>query len=144
MNNEDKDNRPGALDVSIGLLARDGRLLITRRFAHVPLGGLWELPGGKQLPGETAAQCLVREMYEELAIVVEPLAAWTPLEHAYPSGIIRLHPFVCRLLSGQPAPLAAAEMAWIAAGQLADYRFPPATQSLLPEIARWLNCRQSY
>ena len=37
-----------SIDVSAGLVFRDGKLLITQRHAGAHLGGLWEFPGGKR------------------------------------------------------------------------------------------------
>src|SRR5438105_5551297 len=56
------------IDVAAGLVFRDGKLLITRRFDDAHLGGLWEFPGGKREPEETFEACLARELREELAI----------------------------------------------------------------------------
>jgi 8-oxo-dGTP diphosphatase len=44
--------------------------LVARRGPGGSQAGKWEFPGGKQEPGETAEQTLVREFAEELAVPV--------------------------------------------------------------------------
>jgi len=56
----------GEIDVVAAVIERDGRILIARRPAASHLGGLWEFPGGKRHPGESAEAALVREIREEL------------------------------------------------------------------------------
>lgn len=70
------DADPFRLPVSIKAALRDegGRvcLLLNER-------DQWELPGGRLEPGESPAECLVRELREELGLEVRPgriLAAW--------------------------------------------------------------------
>ena len=58
------------IEVAIGLVWKEGRLLIARRPEGVHLGGLWEFPGGKIEPGETPELCIRREMREELGIEI--------------------------------------------------------------------------
>ena len=48
----------------------DGRVLIAQRPAGKPMAGLWEFPGGKIETGEQPEQSLIRELKEELGIVV--------------------------------------------------------------------------
>ncbi len=58
------------IDVSIGILLRDGQILICQRRSQDAFGELWEFPGGKCEPGESPAACLTRELLEELAVRV--------------------------------------------------------------------------
>ena len=59
------------IDVAIAVVVEGGRVLICQRKEKDTFGGFWEFPGGKCEAGESLEQCLVREMREELAIVVE-------------------------------------------------------------------------
>ena len=58
------------IEVAAGLIFRKRKLLITQRRANDHLGGLWEFPGGKFEIGETAEQCLHREIKEELGVAL--------------------------------------------------------------------------
>jgi 8-oxo-dGTP diphosphatase len=52
---------------------RDGRVLIVRR-ARPPAHGLYTLPGGGVELGETLEEAVVREVREETALKIEPVA----------------------------------------------------------------------
>ena len=52
---------------------RDGRVLIVRR-ARPPAHGLYTLPGGGVEVGETLEQAVIREIREETALEIEPVA----------------------------------------------------------------------
>lgn len=123
------------IDVSAGLIFRDGNLLITQRHANDHLGGLWEFPGGKREPGESFEQCLVRELEEELGIRVEVGAELEDLTHAYPEKRVRLKFFKCRLLSGEPRPLGCSQLRWVAPAELERFDFPEADARLLLRLA---------
>jgi ADP-ribose pyrophosphatase YjhB (NUDIX family) len=60
------------LAVSAAII-RDGRILLARR-ARGPAIGIWTLPGGVVEAGETLIEALKREVAEETALAVEPVA----------------------------------------------------------------------
>src|SRR5882724_7961554 len=74
------------LVVACALVDVDKRVLIAQRPEGKPLAGLWEFPGGKVEPGERPEQTLIRELEEELGIVVKEacLAPLTFASHSYP------------------------------------------------------------
>jgi 8-oxo-dGTP diphosphatase len=50
---------------------QNGKILVTQRSAQMRLPLKWEFPGGKVEAYESAAQCILREIAEELGLEVE-------------------------------------------------------------------------
>lgn len=119
------------LEVAAGLVFRDGKLLITQRYEDAHLGGLWEFPGGKRECTETFAQCLGRELREELGIEVEVGERIQAIEHEYPEKRVLLEFFRCRWLANEPQALGCPAFAWVTRDELANYEFPAADAKLL-------------
>jgi mutator protein MutT len=122
------------INVAIGLVWRDGRLLIARRPVGVHLAGLWEFPGGKMEPDETPEACILRELREEVHVEAEVTSRREVIEFTYPERTVRLHPIDCRWLAGEPHPEGCEEPRWVAPAELAGYVFPPANASLLAAL----------
>ena len=122
------------IGVSAGLVFRHGLLLITRRRPDAHLGGLWEFPGGKQDPGESAEDCLKRELLEELGIEVEIKDLIETIDHEYPEKAVRLKFFRCLWVANEPKALGCEDFAWIGREQLASYSFPAADAQLLQKL----------
>jgi mutator protein MutT len=122
------------VDVSAGLVFRDGKLLITQRHTGAHLGGLWEFPGGKREADETFESCLVRELREELGIEVTVGELIETVEHEYPEKRVRLKFFRCTWRANEPQALGCPAFAWITREQLAAYVFPAADAHLLERL----------
>lgn len=121
-------------DVTAAVLRRPGRpdqFLIAQRPPEGMLGGLWEFPGGKLHAGETLAECLRREMEEELAVEVAVGDLVTVVKHAYTHFRITLHAFECTLLAGQPQPIGVADWRWVALEDLPAYAFAVTDQKII-------------
>ena len=88
------------VEVAIGLIFHQGRILITQRLADAHLPHLWEFPGGKKMSKESFEECLTRELLEELKIqvIIEKKKFLT--KHEYPEKIVHLIFFWCRYLNG--------------------------------------------
>jgi 8-oxo-dGTP diphosphatase len=54
--------------VAVGIIVNNGKVLLCQRKKSDHYGLKWEFPGGKFEPGESAEQCLRRELAEELGI----------------------------------------------------------------------------
>ena len=123
------------VEVSAGLIFREGKLLIAQRHHNAHLGGLWEFPGGKRRSDESFEQCLRRELEEELGIVVEVQDLLETVTHEYPEKTVHLKFFRCAWLCNEPQKLGCRDFAWINFDQLADYAFPAADTRLLEKLS---------
>jgi 8-oxo-dGTP diphosphatase len=124
------------LVAACALVDPDGRVLIAQRPAGRAMAGLWEFPGGKIEAGERPEQTLIRELKEELGIVVtEPcLAPLTFASHAYPDFHLLMPLFVCRRWEGTPTPLETQSLRWVRPNQLRDIPMPPADLPLISHL----------
>jgi mutator protein MutT len=126
------------IDVAIGIVCRDDKVLICRRRQGDRFAGHWEFPGGKVEAGETIPQCLARELREELDIEVEPLATLPTIEHDYPDIHVRLHPLICSHTAGEIKLLGCEEAIWVNSDALRNYQFPSANAGLIDTIVQRL------
>jgi mutator protein MutT len=122
------------IDVAAGLVFRDGKLLITQRYAKAHLGGLWEFPGGKREPDETFEECLARELREELGIEVVVGELVESLTHNYPEKTVHLQFYRCQWRQHEPQPLGCPTFEWVTATELKNYGFPAADARLLKKL----------
>lgn len=60
--------------VAVGILKKDGKVLVCQRKKGGRYELKWEFPGGKVEPGETVLDCLNRELREELSIEMQAIA----------------------------------------------------------------------
>ena len=122
--------------VAAALTVRQGRFLICRRPMHKARGGLWEFPGGKLEPGESAAEALIRECREELAIEVTPGPVYMRLTHEYPDLTVELILLQVDEFAGEPRLLEHSELRWISVGEIGDFDFCPADREILARLER--------
>ena len=128
------------IDVAIGVIFENGAVLISQRHKSGSFADLWEFPGGKVEPGETAKACLAREIAEELGMTLVRTIPLPAIEHVYPSVAIRLWPFVCRAI-GTPQPLASQQLRWVRPTELPIYPFPAANDEFIPQLIALLACQ---
>ncbi|WP_332700444.1 NUDIX hydrolase [Devosia sp.] len=90
------DDLPNAASVAI---VREGKVLLIKR-AYAPYQHLWTLPGGRIEAGETIEQCAVREVAEEVGLVIRnprPVL----VQELGRDGTFRLAVFATRDFTGQ-------------------------------------------
>ena len=114
-----------------------GQILIDRRKVGGTMGGLWEFPGGKIEPGETVAECIVREIREELAIEITVGEELISIEHTYPTFHLKLTVHHCQHISGVPQPIESEEIRWVNIGDLNNYQFPAANIAIINALQNY-------
>ena len=124
------------LVAACALVDADGRVLLTERPAGKSMAGLWEFPGGKIEAGERPEQTLIRELKEELGIVVREdcLAPLTFASHAYSDFHLLMPLYVCRRWEGTVTATEGQKLAWVKPNRLRDYEMPPADVPLISHL----------
>ena len=128
--------RKTVLVAACALIDSDGRVLLAQRPPGKPMEGLWEFPGGKVEAGERPEETLIRELKEELNVIVsEPcLAPLTFASHIYPDFHLLMPLYVCRRWEGTVQPLEGQAVAWVKPNRLREYKMPPADEPLVAHL----------
>ena len=128
------------LVAACALIDADGRVLIAQRPAGKPMAGLWEFPGGKVDAGERPEETLIRELNEELGIIVNEacLAPLTFASHAYADFHLLMPLYVCRRWEGIVTGREGQQLAWVRPNRLREYPMPAADVPLIPHLTALL------
>ena len=120
--------------IAIGIIWRGELVLIDRRKPEGLLGGLWEFPGGKCEPGESLADCVAREVREELGIQVSVGKELMTVRHAYTHFRVTLHAFVCRYVGGRARAIGCYGLKWVRMKELERFAFPAANRRIIDAL----------
>ena len=127
----------GSVIPCVGAVVTDGqgRLLMIKR-GHEPGAGLWSIPGGRIEPGETDAEALVREMFEEtgLAVEVGPLIG-SVRRPGLDGAVIDIRDYAATVTGGTLRPGDdAADARWL---ETADLNSLEITEGLIEALTDW-------
>ena len=109
------------MKIVIGFIENSqGEILVTRRALNTPMGGYWELPGGKIEAFESSQAALVREIKEELNLDVLSCQDIAVLEDEYTFYLFQVTTWCGELdlLVGQLA------YRWLRFEEISEYSFP--------------------
>ncbi len=120
------------INVAIAIIEKDQQYLISQRRSDAHLPGLWEFPGGKQLPHETLEECVVREVLEELCIEIKIDRFYGKFTHSYKDRTVILHAYLCHITSG--VPMSMQEIKWASAKEILLLPFPEANLPLITKL----------
>lgn len=120
------------IQVAVGVVKNpEGKILISLRHADLHQGGLWEFPGGKIEPSETAEQALTRELKEELNITVTAATPLITVNHQYPDLSVQLNVFLVEQFLGEAKSCEGQPFKWVTLTELEHYAFPAANQPII-------------
>lgn len=96
--------------------------------------GGWEFPGGKIEIGETPKEALVREIQEELDVLVEVGELVENVEYDYPSFHLTMHCFLCTMKSGNLVLKEHEAAKWLTKENLNSVDWLPADKGLVEKL----------
>lgn len=105
--------------VAVGVIQRDGRILLCQRRKGSRYGLKWEFPGGKIEPDESALDCLRRELREELSIEIQRVER-VETHRAYyeDGGLFEVAYCFVSQFRGEPTNNAFEEIRWVTRDEL--------------------------
>lgn len=101
------------IEVACAIIIREDRFFAAKRASNKPNGGLWEFPGGKIKPNENAFEAIVREIWEELSLIVEPTKSFFPESVEVHDENLVLRPIYCDIISGSLRLKDHSESRWV-------------------------------
>lgn len=120
------------LKVVAGILFDEANnVLLAERLGDPVLAGLWEFPGGKRLPGESAARALARELQEELGVTPTQVQPFLEIDHDYVDRRVRIEFFIVTSWSGKPEGLLGQRLRWAACATLGQENLLPADEAVV-------------
>lgn len=109
------------LEVTAAIMMKNDKVLIARRATGSHAGG-WEFPGGKVEQGETPADCLARELFEELGVSAEVGDFFAENEHEYNNVCLKLLAYFVNTFSGDFELRVHDKLEWVALSDLLKYK----------------------
>lgn len=121
--------------VAVAVIVNDkNQVLIAKRADDAHQGGLWEFPGGKVEAGETVEQALIREIKEELNIVVIDSVALTKIKHNYKDKTVVLDVRFIKEYKNEPVGAEDQAIKWEDIVGLKSESFPAANKNIIAAL----------
>ena len=124
------------IHVVAAVIENEGKILATQR-GYGEFEGMWEFPGGKIEPGESAGQALIREINEELGVGIEVGEYICTAKHRYPKFHLKMECYRCKILSGQIELREHKSAKWLCAQNLDEVEWLPADIEVLEHLKKF-------
>ena len=122
--------------VALALADGKGRLLLQQRLPGKHHAGLWEFPGGKVQTRENPRFALVREIAEELGLMVDPVDLSPTLVADEPGeGAVVLFLYTATRWRGGPVGLEGQPWGWFTQAEAATLPLAPMDRDLLSRMS---------
>ena len=131
------------IHVACALIERDGLVLAAQRSAAMNLPLTWEFPGGKLEAGESAEECLQRELMEEMGITITVGRSLPQHTHSYDNLTVTLYPFLATILSGTITLHEHAAIVWLPPEELHTLDWAEADWPVLEAYTRLVHGQSS-
>lgn len=121
------------IEVVAAIIEKEGRIFATQR-GYGDYKDWWEFPGGKIEEGETPEEALAREIQEELKADISVGEYLCTVEYDYPEFHLRMHCYICRLLSREVTLVEHEAAKWLALDELDSVKWLPADIEVIEKL----------
>ena len=121
------------IKVVAAVIMEDNKIFATQR-GYGDLKGGWEFPGGKIEEGELPQEALIREIKEELDIVIQVGELIDTVEYDYPTFHLSMDCFVAKLVSGNLILKEHTAASWLSKKELDSVKWLPADVAVLDKL----------
>lgn len=121
------------IEVVAAIILREGAYFATQR-GYGEFEGMWEFPGGKIEPEETAESALKREIQEELGIDITIDKFLCTTEYDYPLFHLTMHCYLCSIISGKIEFREHKSAQWLTAETLDNMKWLPADKEVVEKL----------
>ena len=120
---------------------KNQRVLCCRRDASSTHPGKWEFPGGKIEFGESTTDCIIREISEELNLLVSPLCEILTVNHRYGVKEVSIELWHCVISEDSPVleMRCHSENRWLHAHEMNDLEWLDADFELVEYLLNYQN-----
>lgn len=123
--------------VAVGIIRKNGNILLCQRKKGSRYELKWEFPGGKVEPGESFLECLKRELEEELSIRVHSVdrmefGTW----HYNDGGVYEVAFCFISDFEGEPRNNVFAQIQWVKPPDLPAFDILEGNKDIVRELAR--------
>lgn len=122
----------------VAAIIRKGDCIFATQRGYGEWKDWWEFPGGKTEAGETREEALRREIREELSAEISVDDFLCTVEYDYPKFRLRMHCFLCSLLSDGLSLNEHEAAKWLQKDEMDSVKWLPADLKVLEELRKKL------
>ena len=113
---------------------KDGDKILAAERGYGEYRGFWEFPGGKREEGESGEDAIIREIKEELGVMIKTDGFIATIEHDYPDFHLIMDCYYAHVVEGVIKANEHMALRWISVDEIAGLEWLPADWKVLPFV----------
>jgi len=126
------------IEVVAAIIEHEGKFLCVQRGENKLdyISRKYEFPGGKMEPGESKKQTVVREILEELDMVILPSSEFLTVQYEYPDFKLLMHSYICSCASPMLKLKEHIDFKWLSAIEMGELDWAAADLPIVEKLAQ--------